>query len=97
VNTYVNIFPRKKRKKNFEGLEGLGADGPLLAVCLSVCRRKLVSHFKAREITFSGLVTLRLIYSVPSMILLRVRLIKNMIVNDIFLNLFVSSVSPFLV
>jgi hypothetical protein len=28
----------------------------------SVCRRKSVSHFKAREITFSGLITLRILF-----------------------------------
>jgi hypothetical protein len=51
-------FPRKKRKKIY--FEGLGSGQPLLSVRLFVRRRKSVSHFKAREITFSGLITLRI-------------------------------------
>jgi hypothetical protein len=50
------IVPEKeKKKKIFRGPRVWATT----IVRPSVCRRKSVSHFKAREITFSGLITLR--------------------------------------
>jgi hypothetical protein len=63
IKVYIELFPRTKRKKKFRGprvwATTIVRPSVRPSVCLSVCRRKSISHFKAREITFSGLITLR--------------------------------------
>jgi hypothetical protein len=72
IYMYIYIPEKEKKKKIFEGLEGLGAT---TIVCPSVSRRKRFC-LVFREITFSGLIPLRIYICICTFI----QVLKNTLV-----------------